>query len=216
MTWEFPAVEPPNYLQQLNPALYVQQCQRVHSRFDGDIQLAEQAFLEELSKFVERLSERLTGAEDGKTKVSRDSAAENLTQFFERFRRLNIGSNEQLDALVGDTKRILRGVEPQELRDRSSYRGRVASQLATGQAPQRSDGRQAAEVNMTRLSTSVGSARSGLSGRTTLSRMSLTSGMPRSSMVRSSGRLNGVRRPSTRKCCGSRSIACCIGGDRSL
>jgi len=134
VTWEFPAVEPPNYLQQLNPALYEQQCQRVQSRFDEAVQLAEQAFLEELSKLVEHLSERLTGAEDGKPKVFRDSAVENLTEFFDRFRRLNIRSNEQLDTLVGDAQRILRGVGPQELRDRSSVRGRVASQLATVQA----------------------------------------------------------------------------------
>ena len=134
VTWEFPAVEPPNYLQQLNPALYEQQCQRVQSRFDEAVQLAEQAFVEELSRLVEHLTERLTGAEDGKPKVFRDSAIENLTAFFERFRRLNIRSNDQLDALVGDAQRILRGIEPQELRDRSSLRGRVASQLATVQA----------------------------------------------------------------------------------
>ena len=134
VTWEFPAVEPPNYLQQLNPALYEQQCQRVQTRFDEAVQLAEQAFLEELSKLVEHLTERLTGAEDGKPKVFRDSAVENLTEFFERFRRLNIRSNEQLDALVGDAQRILRGIEPQQLRDRSSLRGRVAIQLATVQA----------------------------------------------------------------------------------
>lgn len=134
VSWEFPAVEPPNYLLQLNPALYEQQCQRVQSRFDEAVQLAEQAFLEELSRLVEHLSERLTGAEDGKPKVFRDSAVENLTEFFERFRRLNIRSNEQLDTLVGDAQRILRGVEPQQLRDKANLRGRVASQLAGVQA----------------------------------------------------------------------------------
>ena len=58
----------------------------------------------------------------------------NLTEFFERFRRLNIRSNDQLDALVGDAQRIMRGVEPQELRDRANLRGRVATQLTTVQA----------------------------------------------------------------------------------
>jgi hypothetical protein len=32
--WDFPSVEPPNYLQQLNPELYEQECERVQQRFD--------------------------------------------------------------------------------------------------------------------------------------------------------------------------------------
>ena len=84
---DFPSVEPPPYLQQLSPELYQHECQRVQARFDEAVQLAEQAFLEELSKLVEHLTERLSGQVDGKPKVFRDSAITNLTEFFERFRR---------------------------------------------------------------------------------------------------------------------------------
>ena len=31
--WDFPSVEPPDYLQQLNPQLYAEECRRVQSRF---------------------------------------------------------------------------------------------------------------------------------------------------------------------------------------
>ena len=79
MDWEFPAVEPPDYLMQLNPELYEQECQRVAARFDDAVELAEQAFVDELSKLVSHLTERLTGQADGKPKVFRDSAIENLT-----------------------------------------------------------------------------------------------------------------------------------------
>src|SRR5690606_29359462 len=64
IAWEFPSIEPPAYLQQLNPELYRQECQRVQARFDEAVQLAEQAFLEELSRLVAHLSERLSGSED--------------------------------------------------------------------------------------------------------------------------------------------------------
>ena len=47
------------------------------------------------------LTERLSGQEDGKPKIFRDSAVENLTEFFQRFRELNVRSNEQLDQLGG-------------------------------------------------------------------------------------------------------------------
>lgn len=134
LSWEYPAVEPPDYLQQLNPKLYAEQCQRVHARFNEAVQLAEQAFLEELSKLVEHLAERLSGTEDGKPKVFRDSAIENLTEFFTRFQRLNIRSNDQLDDLVNQAQRVVQGISPQQLRDNSAVRTRTASKLSTVQA----------------------------------------------------------------------------------
>src|SRR5690606_17819692 len=34
VVWDFPSVEPPAYLQQLSPALYEQECQRITGRFN--------------------------------------------------------------------------------------------------------------------------------------------------------------------------------------
>ena len=134
MDWEFPSVEPPDYLMQLNPELYEQECQRVAARFDDAVQLAEQAFVDELSKLVSHLTERLTGQADGKPKVFRDSAIENLTGFFERFRQLNVRSNDQLDELVEQAQQVVQGVEPQQLRDNQTLRQHVATQLADVQS----------------------------------------------------------------------------------
>ena len=127
---DFPSVEPPNYLRQLNPDLYEQECQRMQARFDEAVQLAEQAFFEELSKLVEHLSERLSGEVDGKPKVFRDTAITNMTDFFERFQQLNIRSNEQLDDLVGQCQQLVSGIQPQSLRDNQVLRQSVATELA--------------------------------------------------------------------------------------
>ena len=134
MEWEFPAIEPPSYLQQLSPELYEQERQRVAARFDEAVRLAEQAFAEEFSRLVAHLTERLSGAEDGKPKVFRDSVVNNLSEFFERFRSLNIRSNEDLDNLVAQAQSVVRGVAPQALRDDGSLRNRVAGQLSSVQA----------------------------------------------------------------------------------
>ena len=134
MDWEFPSIEPPDYLMQLNPELYEQECQHVAARFDDAVQLAEQAFVDELSKLVSHLTERLTGEADGKPKVFRDSAIENLTGFFERFRQLNVRSNDQLDELVEQAQQVVQGVEPQQLRDNQTLRQHVATQLADVQS----------------------------------------------------------------------------------
>jgi len=134
IAWEYPSVEPPEYLQRLNPNLFDQECRRVASRFDEAVQLAEEAFVSELNRLVSHLSERLSGQEDGKPKVFRDTAVENLREFFSRFQQLNVRSNADLDTLVEQAQRILRGVEPQQLRDNATSRQQVASQLVVVQA----------------------------------------------------------------------------------
>ncbi|MGE3777651.1 MAG: hypothetical protein AB7F89_10730, partial [Pirellulaceae bacterium] len=74
ISWDFPSVEPPSYLRDLSPELYEQECQRMQARFAEAVQLAEQAFLDELTRLVSHLTERLAGTEDGRPKVFRDSA----------------------------------------------------------------------------------------------------------------------------------------------
>jgi hypothetical protein len=132
--WDFPSVEPPEYLRQLNPELYEQECNRVQERFSEAARLAEETFVAELAKLVSHLTERLSGTDDNRPKIFRDSAVSNLTEFFERFRQLNVRSNEQLDQLVTDAQRIVRGVEPQQLRDNQGLRQHVATELSAVQS----------------------------------------------------------------------------------
>ena len=132
--YDFPNVQAPDYLQQLNPALYEEECRRVQARFDDAVRLAEEAFVAELAKLVSHLTERLSGQEDGKVKVFKDSTVENLTEFFGRFRQLNVRSSEQLDNLVADAQRVIRGVEPQDLRDNQGLRQHVATEMSRVQS----------------------------------------------------------------------------------
>lgn len=130
VAWDYPSVEPPDYLQQLSPEIYRQESERVAARFDEAVRLAEQAFMEELQQLVTHLTERLTGQVDNRPKVFRDSAVTNLTEFFQRFRQLNVRSNDQLDDLVAQCQQVVRGVEPQTLRDNQGLRQQVAQQLS--------------------------------------------------------------------------------------
>jgi hypothetical protein len=132
--WDFPSVEPPDFLRELNPQLYAEECRRVQARFDEAVRLAEETFAAELARLVSHLTERLSGQEDGKPKIFRDSAIENLTQFFQRFRALNVRSSEQLDRLVADAQQIVRGIEPQALRDNAGLRQQVATEMSRVQS----------------------------------------------------------------------------------
>lgn len=128
--WDFPSVQPPDYLRQLNPQLYEEECRRIRTRFDEAVQLAEEAFLAEFAQLVSHLCERLSGTQDGKPKIFRDSAVGNLTEFFARFRDLNVGSSADLERLVAQARETVRSVQPQALRDDRTLRRRIATDLA--------------------------------------------------------------------------------------
>jgi len=131
---DFPSVDAPEYLRELSPELFHQEQARVAARFEEAVRLAEEAFTAEFAKVVGHLTERLGGTEDGKPKVFRDSVVENVSEFFERFRALNVRSNDQLDELVEQAQRIVRGLQPQHLRDNGQLRQQVVTQLSSVQA----------------------------------------------------------------------------------
>ena len=134
VSWDFPNVEAPDYLRRLNPELYADQSRRVAERFDRAVEMAEQAFTEQLDGLVNHLAERLSGNDDGKPKIFRDSAVQNFREFFIRFKELSVSSNEQLDDLVQRCELLMDGVQPQQLRNNDSLRRSLATNLSTVQS----------------------------------------------------------------------------------
>jgi hypothetical protein len=132
--WDFPSVDPPDYLRRLNPEVYAEQSRRVAQRFDEAVELAESAFVEELDQLVNHLASRLARDDDGKPKVFRDSAVTNMSEFFTRFRELNIRSNDQLDVLVQRCESLMQGVQPQSLRDNDTLRRSLSTNLSAVQS----------------------------------------------------------------------------------
>ncbi|MBY0528013.1 MAG: hypothetical protein K2R98_31740 [Gemmataceae bacterium] len=54
----------------------------------------------------------------------------NFRDFFERFRNLNIGSNQQLEALVEQAQELLRGVSPDQVRTLPAVRQQLQAGMA--------------------------------------------------------------------------------------
>jgi hypothetical protein len=130
VSWDFPNVEPPDYLLQLRPELYEAERARVAQQFDEAVRLAEGAFIEQFANVVSHLCDRLSKGDDGQPKIFRDSAVFNLTEFFERFKSLNLRSNAQLDALVEQAREAIKGTNPNRLRTSADLREKVAGKLA--------------------------------------------------------------------------------------
>ncbi|MCH8188740.1 MAG: hypothetical protein IIB66_08575 [Proteobacteria bacterium] len=128
--WDFPSVEPPDYLRTLNPALWQRQHDLIAGQFSQAVGMLEQAFAAELAGMVEHLAERLGGDDDGKPKVFRDSAIENLRDFFGRFADLSIGSSAELEAVVQSAQDLVSGIDPKRLRRSADLREHVAQGMA--------------------------------------------------------------------------------------
>jgi hypothetical protein len=132
--WDFPSIAAPNYLQQVSPALYEAQCKRIEHQFDDAVTMFEQVSTEQLHKMVAHLCEALTGVEDdgkrqGKRKIFKDSAVQNIQEFFGRFRNLNVRSNSELNTLVDQAEQLLQGVDPKELRKSDWLRDSLATRM---------------------------------------------------------------------------------------
>ena len=105
--------------------------QRISERFDRAVELAEQAVTEEFASMVSHLAERLSDDVSGERKVFRDSAVENLREFFGRFRQLPIhgASADQLENLINQVQGVLGGVSPKSLRESGGLRQEIATEL---------------------------------------------------------------------------------------
>lgn len=134
ISWDYPSMEVPSYLRRISPELYRAECDRMQARFREAVEVAELAFAEELRELVTHLADRLSGQSDGKPKVFRDSALINVLDFFEKFQRLNITSNESLEALVAQARDVLGGTTAAELRNGESLRIHVANELSRVEA----------------------------------------------------------------------------------
>ena len=136
VSWSYPETSVPSYLMAIDPGLYRREQQRISERFDQAVQLAEQAVTEEFSSMISHLAERLSDDVSGERKVFRDSAVENLREFFGRFRQLPIhgASAAQLEDLINQVQGVLGGVSPKTLRESGGLRQEVATELGKVEA----------------------------------------------------------------------------------
>ncbi|MDE3073800.1 MAG: hypothetical protein KGJ86_00090 [Chloroflexota bacterium] len=87
----------------------------------------QQLLRAELAALVGHLEERLTGTTDGKPKIFRDSAVENITEFLAKFNPRNVTNDAEAALLAQRVRELLAGIEPQALRTDAALRERVRS-----------------------------------------------------------------------------------------
>lgn len=128
--WEYPPVEPPNYLMTFNPELYAQEQTRIQQRFETAVTMAEDAFAEQLNNMLEHLIDRLTDKPNGERKILHNSAVKNLVDFYNNFRQMNVRSNAELNRLIQRASDLVGGVSPDNLRQHKNIRETLAAQMS--------------------------------------------------------------------------------------
>lgn len=130
ISWEYPPIEPPQYLMTFNPQLYEQERSRIQHRFEEAVTLAENAFAEELSGLISHLVERLTDEPDGKKKAFKASTIENFKEFYQNFQRMNVRSNASLEALISQANNLVSGITPNDLRQSNELQNSLRTQMS--------------------------------------------------------------------------------------
>jgi hypothetical protein len=133
-----PNLSPPEYLRLANPRIYEEQSRRIAARFDEAARIAEEAFAGELLDTVGKLQSKLNGLDDGTEKRLKESTLDNLSDFFQRFKALNLHTSEDLDKLVAQTEGILtgrdlmgaKGITRDDLRNSQAIRSDVRTKLS--------------------------------------------------------------------------------------
>jgi hypothetical protein len=73
------------------------------------------------------MQERLAPGEDGRPKAFRDSLVSNLAEFLDGFSLRNLTNDRQCEALVERLRKLLTGVDADDLRTSDTLRARVAA-----------------------------------------------------------------------------------------
>lgn len=126
---DYPNLSPPEYLKQLNPALYEEQARRVKAQFDTAIHMAESAFAKEFRTLLDSLVEKLAPTEEGEKRRFNAKAVTKLKDFTERFKELNFRNNSELAGIIEKCEAIVAGENLDELKSSAYLRASLGQSL---------------------------------------------------------------------------------------
>lgn len=133
-SWAYVEEAVPNYMAELHPELFKREQERIAALFDVAAQEATRQLTEELHKLIASMVERLTTSPGEKAKTFRSSLVGNLTEFFDKFKLLNVGNSAELEAAVEQCKATLTAdgqqLTAEKLRKDVQVRQAVASDMS--------------------------------------------------------------------------------------
>ena len=106
----------PSVSRVLPPSIYKDEVAKFQNLMEQARQEAIAALRGEFVELVANITDKVSGAEDGKPKRLRDAAVENLRDFLDSFADRNLFEDEQLAELVNQCKAIISGTDANAIR----------------------------------------------------------------------------------------------------
>lgn len=122
IAWDYPSVEPPDYLKQLSPDIYAAETEKIKARFSEAASMTQAAFAKEFGELVSNLADKLRPQDVGSRKHLHATAIDKFADFFKRFDDLKIGSDNELEKLIADAKQVLGNADADAIRANDSLR----------------------------------------------------------------------------------------------
>jgi len=126
-TWEYVEFGVPGNLRRVDEALFDEAVRKAEASVNQVRDEVAQVLRAQLLDLVEHMQERLAPGEDGRPKAFRDSLVSNLAEFLDGFSLRNLTDDRQCEALVERLRKLLKGVDADDLRTSDTLRARVAA-----------------------------------------------------------------------------------------
>lgn len=110
--WDVVNVDPSEELKRMSPGIYKEMQKLADARFSSAAILAEQEMAKHFVELAESMAERLDGkTADGKPKKLHAATVDKLTDFFDKYQKMAVGSNGVLESAISQCKDVINGVK---------------------------------------------------------------------------------------------------------
>jgi len=127
LRWSVHNFEPSEELLQLAPETYAREQLRVRQQFESAIIAYEDECRSQMADLIGSLLYALRSEKDGKRQIFKEATANNLRDFFQRFKSMGITSDASLAELIAEAEDALGGTTMRTLKNSSVARNGIAS-----------------------------------------------------------------------------------------
>lgn len=117
----------PGRLKAVSRELYQREAEKMANMWTEASRAVTGALLQEFRKMTAHITDRLTPDAEGKPKIFRDSAVDNLVEWMDLFKTRNLTNDADLVEVVDRAKELISGIDAETLRNSKGLRHQLAT-----------------------------------------------------------------------------------------
>lgn len=112
----------PDTLSEISSSIFNRERQKLADKIQEAGEMAQAAIRLRFAEMLNHMIERLTPSVDGKKKIFRDSCVNNLQEFIDNFKAMNITNDVELENQIQKAHNLIQGVDPDSVRSDENFR----------------------------------------------------------------------------------------------